>query len=79
MLMITVYVGGKGAGGAFTEHMFQLDVLANKYQTHIDPDNVSNSKGMYTYLYVCDICMYMYIYIYIYIYLYVCIYIYVYT
>lgn len=38
--------GGKGAGGAFTEHMFQLDVLASKYSTHIDPDDVPNSKGL---------------------------------
>ena len=38
--------GGKGAGGAFTEHMFQLDVLASKYSTHIDPDDVPSSKGL---------------------------------
>lgn len=40
--------GGKGAGGAFTEHMFQLDVLAAKYSTHIDPDNVKDSRGLST-------------------------------
>ena len=38
--------GGKGAGGAFSEHMFQLDVLAAKYFTHIDPDNVNDSRGL---------------------------------
>jgi magnesium-transporting ATPase (P-type) len=38
--------GGKGAAGAFTEHMFHLDALASKYQTHIDPDDVPHSKGL---------------------------------
>ena len=38
--------GGKGAGGAFTEHMFQLDVLASKYQTDINGDDVPSSQGL---------------------------------
>lgn len=38
--------GGKGASGAFTEHMFQLDVLASKLSTHIDYDDVNSSRGL---------------------------------
>ena len=38
--------GGKGAGGAFTEHMFQLDVLASKYSTHISVTDPNSSRGL---------------------------------
>jgi magnesium-transporting ATPase (P-type) len=39
-------IGGKGAAGAYSEHMFPLEVLANKYCTHIDTEDPTKSKGL---------------------------------
>jgi magnesium-transporting ATPase (P-type) len=39
-------IGGKGAAGAFSEHMYPLEVLADKYSTHIDFKNPAKSKGL---------------------------------
>jgi type IV secretory pathway TrbD component len=39
-------IGGKGAAGAYSEHMFPLEVLADKYFTHIDIEDPSKSKGL---------------------------------
>ena len=38
--------GGKGAGGSYTEHMFPLEEVAQKFQTHIDVDKPTSSKGL---------------------------------
>jgi sodium/potassium-transporting ATPase subunit alpha len=38
--------GGKGAAGAYSEHMYPLDVLGNKYSTRIDSSDPSKSKGL---------------------------------
>ena len=38
--------GGKGAAGSYTEHMFPLEELAQKFQTHIDFDKPTNSRGL---------------------------------
>jgi len=38
--------GGKGAAGAFKEHMYPLDVLAEKYETHIDVEDPNKSQGL---------------------------------
>jgi hypothetical protein len=38
--------GGKGASGSYTEHMFPLDELANKFQTHVDTKKAKESKGL---------------------------------
>lgn len=38
--------GGKGAAGAYSEHMYPLDVIADKFSTHIDVDDPSKSKGL---------------------------------
>jgi sodium/potassium-transporting ATPase subunit alpha len=38
--------GGKGASGSYTEHMFPLDELANKFQTHVDASKAKESRGL---------------------------------
>lgn len=38
--------GGKGAAGAFSEHMHPLEVIADNYHTHIDYRNVVHSRGL---------------------------------
>ena len=38
--------GGVGAGGAYKEHMFPLDLISSTFQTHIDPDDPSKSLGL---------------------------------
>jgi sodium/potassium-transporting ATPase subunit alpha len=38
--------GGKGAAGAYSEHMYPLDVLAEKYKTSIDVHDATKSKGL---------------------------------
>jgi magnesium-transporting ATPase (P-type) len=38
--------GGSSVGGAYSEHMQPLDVIADRYSTHIDCDNVPKSKGL---------------------------------
>lgn len=38
--------GGKGAAGAFSEHMYPLDVLAEKFDTHIDSTDPEQSRGL---------------------------------
>jgi sodium/potassium-transporting ATPase subunit alpha len=38
--------GGKGAAGAFSEHMYPLEVIAENYNTHIDYKNVVHSRGL---------------------------------
>ncbi len=38
--------GGKGAAGAFSEHMHPLEVIAGNYTTHIDVHNPNNSRGL---------------------------------
>jgi sodium/potassium-transporting ATPase subunit alpha len=38
--------GGKGAAGAYSEHMYPIEVLAEKFSTHIDHHNIANSKGL---------------------------------
>ena len=38
--------GGKGAAGAFSEHMHPLEVIADNYHTHIDYKNVVHSRGL---------------------------------
>jgi sodium/potassium-transporting ATPase subunit alpha len=40
--------GGKGAAGAYSEHMYPLEVLAEKFNTHIDYHDPSKSKGLTT-------------------------------
>ena len=38
--------GGKGAAGAYSEHMYPLEVLAEKFETNINADQANKSKGM---------------------------------
>lgn len=38
--------GGKGAGGAYSEHLFPLEVLAEKFNTNIDFSEPSKSRGL---------------------------------
>lgn len=38
--------GGKGAAGAYSEHMYPLEVLAEKYSTHIDTQDAAKSQGL---------------------------------
>jgi sodium/potassium-transporting ATPase subunit alpha len=38
--------GGKGAAGAYSEHMYPLEVLADKYKTHIDVNDPTKSRGL---------------------------------
>jgi len=38
--------GGKGAAGAFSEHMYPLETIAEHFQTHIDFKEPQNSKGL---------------------------------
>ena len=38
--------GGKGAGGAFSEHLFPLETIADHFLTHIDFTNPANSRGL---------------------------------
>lgn len=38
--------GGKGAAGAYSEHMYPLEVLADKFNTNIDYDHVPKSRGL---------------------------------
>eukprot|EP01038_Epipyxis_sp_PR26KG_P014472 gene14472-19426_t len=38
--------GGKGAAGAFTEHMFPLEVLSEKYHCNINFDEPAKSGGL---------------------------------
>jgi len=38
--------GGKGAAGAYSEHMYPLDVLASKFNTNIDLNDASKSQGL---------------------------------
>lgn len=40
--------GGKGASGAYREHLYPLDVLADKMKTNIDVNEPSKSKGLST-------------------------------
>lgn len=39
-------LGGKGAGGAYSEHLYPLEVLAAKLDTHLDLEDPNNSKGL---------------------------------
>jgi magnesium-transporting ATPase (P-type) len=41
-------IGGKGAAGAYSEHMYPLETLSENFQTHIDYANPQNSKGLTT-------------------------------
>lgn len=38
--------GGKGAAGAYTEHMFTIEGLGEKFKVHIDVDDVPKSTGL---------------------------------
>jgi magnesium-transporting ATPase (P-type) len=38
--------GGKGAAGAFSEHMYPLETIADHFLTHIDYQNPQNSRGL---------------------------------
>ncbi len=38
--------GGKGAAGAFSEHLHPLDVIAENYCSHIDPEDPNKSRGL---------------------------------
>ncbi len=38
--------GGKGAAGAFSEHMHPLEVIAGNYSTHIDIQDPTKSRGL---------------------------------
>lgn len=38
--------GGKGAGGSYSEHMFPLEVLAEKYETNINVADPNQSFGL---------------------------------
>lgn len=38
--------GGKGAAGAFCEHMYPLETLSEHFQTHIDFHAPQNSRGL---------------------------------
>ena len=38
--------GGKGAAGAFSEHMYPLETIADHFQTHIDYRDPLNSRGL---------------------------------
>jgi magnesium-transporting ATPase (P-type) len=40
--------GGKGAAGAFSEHLFPLEKLTEIYGTHIDVKKPENSRGLST-------------------------------
>ena len=40
--------GGKGAAGAFSEHMFPLESLVDHYSTHIDVHDPDKSRGLTT-------------------------------
>lgn len=39
-------IGGKGASGAYSEHMYPLDALAEKFETNIDVSDASKSQGL---------------------------------
>lgn len=39
-------LGGKGAAGAYSEHMYPLEVLAEKFQTKLNLDNLMQSPGL---------------------------------
>jgi magnesium-transporting ATPase (P-type) len=38
--------GGKGAAGAYSEHMYPLETLAEKFETHIDVNDPTKSRGL---------------------------------
>lgn len=38
--------GGKGAAGAFSEHLHPLEVISENYSTHIDIKDVVHSRGL---------------------------------
>lgn len=38
--------GGKGAAGAYSEHMYPIEILAEKYHTEIDVHDVPKSYGL---------------------------------
>ena len=38
--------GGKGAAGAFSEHMYPLETLAEKFETHINFSDPNKSRGL---------------------------------
>ncbi len=38
--------GGKGAAGAFSEHMYPLETISENFLTHIDYGNPANSRGL---------------------------------
>jgi magnesium-transporting ATPase (P-type) len=40
--------GGKGAAGAFSEHMYPLEVVAEKFETNIDYKDPTKSHGLTT-------------------------------
>lgn len=40
--------GGKGAAGAFSEHLYPLETLSEKYETHIDLVDPNKSHGLTT-------------------------------
>lgn len=39
-------LGGKGASGAYSEHMFPLDILSNKFSSNLNLENINNSGGL---------------------------------
>lgn len=39
-------MGGKGAAGAYCEHMIPTEALAQLYDTHVDPDDPNRNRGL---------------------------------